>query len=112
MKIYTTCVIRSLPYPSETFHSIPQSYKTAEVKHPIWLRRMLSIKYQPLIPDIFVLQRPERNRFETIIILNQMRQTGHVARMEDVKNPRRFSTGICRPYVFVCILRVMSLMQY
>ena len=61
--------------------------------HTSGLRKLLKIKWQDRIPDTEVLKRVEMQSVHTLLKLAQLRWTGHVTRLPDLRLPKKILYG-------------------
>ena len=93
LKVYKAVVLPSLLYACETWTVYSRHVKKLNRFHLNCLRKLLHIKWQDRIPDTEVLERAESTSVHTILKTAQLRWSGHVARMEDKRLPKRLFYG-------------------
>ena len=93
INVYKACVLTSLLFSSETWTTHRRHIKLLERFHQKCLRRILNIKWQSMTPDTEVLVRAGTTSIESMVILNQLRWTGHVVRMNNDRLPKRLLYG-------------------
>ena len=87
--VYKAVVIPTLLYASETWTAYRQHLKTLENFHQRCLRSILKISWENRKTNVSVLNEAKTTSIEAYIIKNQLRWTGHVARMEDTRLPKQ-----------------------
>ena len=87
--VYRTCVLTVLLYSAETWTTHRRHIKLLENFHLKCLRRILNIKWQSHTPDTTVLEKAKCPNIESIIVLHQLRWSGHLVRMEDKRLPKQ-----------------------
>ena len=74
-------------------HVRPGQYASVMQKDLTILRKLLKIKWQDKIPDTEVLKKAGMQSMHTVLKLAQLRWTGHVIRMPDVRLPKKVFYG-------------------
>ena len=93
LKVYKAVVLPSLLYACETWTVYSRHAKKLNRFHLNCLRKLLQIKWQDRIPDTEVLNRAESTSIHTFLKTAQLRWSGHVARMDDKRLPKRLFYG-------------------
>ena len=93
LKVYTAVVLPTLLYACETWTVYQCHVKKLNHFHLSCLSKLLKIKWQDKIPDTEVLKKAKMQSVHTLLKLAQLRWTGHVTRMPDVRLPRKFLYG-------------------
>jgi len=92
-KVYRAVVIPTLLYGCESWTLYRKQIKRLEQFHQRCLRSILNIKWQDYVTNEEVLERSELPRMESILLRQQLRWAGHVARMEDTRIPKAVFFG-------------------
>ena len=87
--VYMAFVIKSLLYWCETWTTYAHHIKTHERFHQKCLRHILKIKWQALVPDTDVLGIAAVPSIESLILLDRLRWTGHLVRLDDTRIPNQ-----------------------
>jgi hypothetical protein len=88
LAVYRAVFLTTLLYGSETWTVYRYQIKKLDRLHMQCLRQIAHIKWQDKTPNTEVLDRCHSVGIEAMIIANQLRWSGHVARMEDRRAPK------------------------
>ena len=94
--VYGVMVLPSLLYGSETWTTYRRHIKALEQFHQRCLRKILGIRWQDRVTNVAVLERADLPSIESILMRNQLRWSGHVARMDNSRLPKQiFYSELC-----------------
>ena len=93
LKVYRAVVLTTLLYASETWTVYSRHAKQLNSFHMNCLRRILRVKWQDKVADTEILERTGLTTIHTLLQRNQIRWTGHVIRMENVRIPKQLLYG-------------------
>ena len=93
LKVYHAVILTTLLYASETWTVYSRHARRLNHFHLSCLRRILQIKWQDKIPDTKVLEIAKLPSIHTLLIKNQARWAGHVARMTNERLPKQLFYG-------------------
>ena len=93
LEVYRSVVLPTLLYACETWTVYQRHAKRLNHFHTSCLRKLLKIKWQDRITDTEVLKRAGMQSVHTLLKLAQLRWTGHVTRMPDVRLPKKILYG-------------------
>lgn len=88
VQVYRAVVLSTLLYGSEAWVLYRKHIKLLERFHQRCLRSILGIKWQDYITNIEVLEKADLPSIEAMLMLRQLRWSGHVARMDDSRIPK------------------------
>ena len=93
IKIYRAFVISTLIYGAETWTLYRTQVRLLERFHQRCLRSILNIKWHDYVSNEDVLEKAELPSVESILLKQQLRWAGHVARMKDSRMPKAVLIG-------------------
>ena len=93
IKVYRAVVISTLVYGAETWTLYRRQVRLLERFHQRCLRSILNIKWHDYVSNEDVLEKAELPSIESILLKQQLRWAGHVARMEDSRMPKAVLFG-------------------
>ena len=93
LKVYRSVVLPTLLYAYETWTVYQRHAKRLNHFHTSCLRKLLKIKWQDRIPDTEVPKMAGMKSIHILLILAQLRWTGHVTRMPDERLPKKILYG-------------------
>ena len=93
LKVYRSVLLPTLLCACETWTVNQRHAKRVNHFHTRWLRKLLKIKLQDRIPNTKVLKRIGMQSVLTLLKLAQLRWTGHVTRMPDVRLSKKLLYG-------------------
>ena len=93
IKVYWAIVLTTLLYGCETWTVYQRHVRKLNHFHTTCLRKLLGIKWQDKIPDTEVLTCADLPSIYTILMQSQVRWAGHVARMSNVRLPKKLLFG-------------------
>ena len=93
VKVYSAFVLSSLLYTCETWTTYARHLKSLERFHQKCLRHILKVTWQSLTPDTDILSQSGLPSIEAVIMLNRLRWSGHLFRLEDVRIPKQIFYG-------------------
>ena len=88
IQVYTAVVVPTLLYGAETWVLYRKQIRLLERLHQSCLRSILGVKWQDHVSNEEVLKRASLPSIESILLLVQLRCSGHVTKMEDVRIPK------------------------
>ena len=91
--VYKAVVLPSLLYGSETWTTYRRHLNVLEKYHQRCLRRILGVTWQDRRTNCSVLDEAQCTSIEAMIIVNQLRWTGHVVRLMDSHLPKQILFG-------------------
>ena len=89
LRILNTCVIPILIYGCESWTIKKELEKKIIATENKWLRRILRIGYKEHITNEEVRERTLQPSIMEVIRKRRMKWTGHILRMEEIRNPKR-----------------------
>ena len=93
LKVYKAVVRPTLLYACETWTVYQRHAKRLNHFHLSCLRKLIKIKWQDKIPDTEVLKKVGMQSMHTNLKIAQLRWTGHIIRMPDVRPPKKVFYG-------------------
>jgi len=93
VQVYRAIVVPALVYGAETWVLYRHQIRLLERFHQRCLRNILGIKWQDYVSNEDVLNRANLPSLESILLKQQLRWAGHVARMEDARLPKSVFFG-------------------
>nr|VZI14630.1 unnamed protein product [Spirometra erinaceieuropaei] len=93
LKMYKAVILPTLLYGAETWTVYTKLARRLNHFHLSCLRRILRLKCQDRIPDTDVLERTGILSISTMLRQMQLRWSGHLARMDDERLPKRLFYG-------------------
>ena len=93
IKVYRALVIPTLMYGTETWTLYRRQVRLLERFHQRCLRSILNIKWHDYVSNEDVLEEAQLPSIESILLKQQLRWAGHVARMEDSRMPKAVFFG-------------------
>ena len=93
LKVFSAVVITTLLFASESWTIYQRHARQLNQFHMICLRRILKIKWQDKVPDTEVLSRANQPSVHILLMRDQVRWAGHVARMPDERIPKQLLYG-------------------
>ena len=93
IKVYRAVVISTLIYGAETWTLYRRQVRLLERFHQRCLRSIQKIKWHDYVSNEDVLEKTELPSIESIVLKQQLRWAGHVARMEDSRIPKAVLFG-------------------
>ena len=93
LKVYHAVIIPSLLYGCETWTLYRRHVKQLEQFHTRSLRSIMQIRWQDRVTNQEVLDRANSTSIEAKILQAQLRWTGHVIRMDEMRIPRQLLYG-------------------
>ena len=93
IKVYRAVVISTLIYGAETWTLYRRQVRLLERFHQRCLRSILNIKWHDYVSNEDVLEKAELPSVKSILLKQQLRWAGHVARMEDSRMPKAVLFG-------------------
>ena len=93
LKVYKAVELPTLLYAHEAWAVYQRHAKKLNHFHLSCLRKILKIRWQDKIPDTEVLKKAKMQSVHTLLKLAQLRWTGHVTRMPDVRLPKKVLCG-------------------
>ena len=93
LSIYRACVLTTLLYASETWTAYNPQIKILERFHQRCLRHILNKKWTSFIPDTEVFENSNIPSIENLIIKSQLKLSGHLVRMDDIRIPKQHFYG-------------------
>ena len=93
LMVYNAIVVSTLLYGCETWTLYRRDLKKLEQFHQKKLRSILKISWEDYITNNDVLERAGALSMEATIVKHRLRWSGHVARMEESRLPRRILFG-------------------
>ena len=88
IKVYRAVVISTLIYGAETRTLYRRQVRLLECFHQQFLRSILNIKWHDYVFNEDVLEKAELPSVKSILLKQQLRWAGHVARMEDSRHAK------------------------
>ena len=93
IKVYRAVVIPTLLYGAETWTLYRRQVRLLERFHQRCLHSILNIKWHDYVSNEDVLEEAQLPSIESILLKQQLRWAGHVARMEDPRMPKAVLFG-------------------
>nr|VZI46168.1 unnamed protein product [Spirometra erinaceieuropaei] len=93
LKMYKAVILSTLLYGAETWTVYTKQARHLNPFHLSCLRRILRLNWQDRIPDTDVLGRTGILSIYTMLRQMQLRWSGHLARMDDERLPKRLFYG-------------------
>ena len=93
IQVYRAAVLTTLLYGAETWVLYRKQVKLLERFHQRCLRSIMGIKWQDYITNEEVLERVDTTSVEAMLMLRQLRWTGHVTRMDSSRMPKAVFYG-------------------
>ena len=93
LAVYKAVILTALLYGNEAWTVYRHQIKKIDGFHMKCLRQIANIRWQDMVPNTEVLSRCNSTGIESLIIANQLRWSGHVARMSDRRIPKRIFYG-------------------
>ena len=92
-KVYKAVVMTTLLHACETWTVYCSYARKLNILHVNWLRRLLRITWQDMIPDTKVFKRAWLQSIHALLTKTQLRWTGHFVGMSDERLPKRLPYG-------------------
>ena len=96
IQVYRTVVVPTLLYGCATWVLYRKQIRLLERFHQRCLRSIMGIKWQEYVTNEEVLKRASLLSLESTLLQQQLRWSGHVARMEDSRMPKAVFFGELR----------------
>ena len=105
IQVYRAVVVPTLLYGAETWVLYRKQIMLLERFHQHCLRSILCIKWQDHVSDEEVLKRASLPSIESILLQGQLRRTGHVTRMEDIRMLKQSSSASSKKERAIVVLQ-------